>query len=1372
MRRLTSSPFSRNLILRALLLSLACLSPLASLVAAPSGKLKFKDGYFWDPAQNKYILPRGVAYQTWNPEVGANQTFEQIEYDLTEFKKLFANSVRCEFVWSQIEPGDDLYDFEKFDRLVALAERLDLKLFVLIGFQYPPKWFPKELYGTNDRGERSDVLNYEHPEARRLYQEHISRVVAHFKNSPAIGGWILGNEYAYFDLWEDPALYPIRRFLGYDPISIQSFKAFITQLYQNNISHLNANWETTYPNFDAIVMPASYPADRHAPAYHDLIQWRKKSIGDFVAAGAIAARQADPDRLVTYSMVGGIYSGTDANNTTEDAKAIVDRCALAGAPLDFWSINNYAWASFGSEMRSADYGVAKYQDVTALPVMISETGHSSTETFLGEGAAERQPKALPSQLWESVMSGAVGVHFFHWNDRNQFSGSFLREKGFGIVQENRRPKRPVFDHVAAFFRRMENIQIDRLIGGSRNPPADIQFFWSINSDMGWPRANQENAMIWGALKRLGYQPRLIDDHQFDQGQFTNAPVLLLSRAYQLSPDHLDALSQRVLAAGVHLHANADLPGQFNEYHKPNANWTAQMRRIFGLETASAFPARDDGSTNSPTQYHPLTLKALQPLALFPDNASISLVTWKIWHNLRASSGSTILTHTGLNGSQAPLPAVHLHSVGPAKSAINTFALGDTHGGNSRTQIWDTRYAILHAIYREHFGLIPSIDLTGPGAEYISSDYRLCSNGSILISLLNEHTNRASVTLRAPRLLDGMTIENLSSGGLSKRNPDGTLSLELLDDDFILLYAYPPAGEAHASLVNPSPQKLWFTKSPLTVWPAANPVPVEVAFDIPSSDYDLFVAFESARPPHTQFSRSPAIPVNAQGQRQLQIVIPDLDGFSQSSREGGQYQFRAVLQKNGVQISSASIPTRLTWLARHLNVPAQLLPGRSYSLPLKWEDLPSLHPDSDQTPLQRTLLWDSLAAEREQFEITLELLSDDLPVASDRHLTSRAHSQHPFQIQVPSAATGPFTWRAFVRSAPTAATIDFTDGFEGRERGAETQRPNLPPLISPWKSYVNSEIPNRALWQDEGVHLGGNGGGQAAFLVVTNLVDSGRFAIFGIEYFFPQPWSLPSDPALWKNYQFRCDFHDQNRLPAVVELQVKNKTDAQNGLHLLHFQRDYLPGKNGWFTLSATLDQFVKPSFSGPFDPAQIHSIVINVQMLKSGQYISSIDNIHFDGPDQATSVGPVLSYDSQSSQALPDSDRDGIPDAHESNTGIFTNPSNTGTHPQKPDSDSDGASDGSELVAGTNPNHPGDFLAFSSVHRNPLGQIVLSWLAQPGRSYSVSYSHSSSFSERLLLPLQPPTSPPSLTQPTPVEVIDLSNDGSSSRFYQLTVFAP
>lgn len=1228
--------------------------------AAP-GFLQIRNGYFSDSASGEYVVPRGLAYQIWNPPVGANQSFDQVDYDLLEFKKMYANSVRCEFVWSQIETREGQYDWSKPDHLVAQAEALGLKLFVIIGFQYPPPWFPKQWRGINDRylsskleaDYLSDVLNYEHPEARRVYANYLARVTERYQNSRAIGAWILGNEYAYFDLWEDPAKYPTRRFLGYDPISQASFRKHLATAYGGSIAALNANWGTSFPNFDAVLMLARYPSDHNSPGYHDLIQWRKKSIGDFIALGALAAQASDRNHLKTYSMVGGIFNGNDANNTAEDGKTIVERCAAAGVPLDFWSINNYAWASFGSELRSADFGIAKYQAQTGLPVMISETGHSSTEDSLGAGAAERQAKALPSTVWESLLSGAIGVHIFHWNDRSQFTqGYFLRERGFGIVNQNRTIKNPVYRNMLEMFRRFENLKIERLLGGSTNPPADVQFFWSTNADMVWPRANQENAMLWGALKRAGYQPGILDDLQFEGGAYTNAKALLLSRCTQMNPAHLDAILNDVLPRGIHVHANADLPGQYDAYYRRHPNWAARLSSLFGLNVANAVAGFETSPTNGLPEYRNVTLRGVGPLG--PINASYSdnLESWKIWHGVRAATGTaagtTVVTHTGLNNSQTPSPALQIKTIGAAKTAVNTFALGDTFGSRSDVHRWEIRYDWLRAIYRNHFGLTPALELSGADANYkfVIPDYRICRNGSVLISLLNEHTNTATVTLSAPGLLSGKTVENLTTGGILETNSDGSLQLTLKDDDYVLLYAYRRGAGQDESLINASPHKIWFESAPTAVWPKGSGYDLQIGYDTQGAALNLYASFERVRLPNQIYARSTnQVTVRGQGSGQVQVAIPDADPNDPdyiSSPDGGHYVFHAWLEQNGAPVSETFLPGRLLWGVHPVTPwPATVVAGRTYSVTLGWQELPS-YQTGDATPLDRAELWDSLRATAQLYNIVLELKSADQIVAQETFLTRRGTDRHAFSIAVPISAKGPFTWSAYAQTASNVQSHDVEENFEGRDRGAQYSavppvvKPEDPSFIRPWLSFTYA-FPNSnrlEIWQNQGVQLEGSAGSQSAFLVMTNPPNQ-LFSGFGLSYVFPNDWALPVNPRQWTNYAFSFDFKESHGYNCVLEMQVKNADPLATG-KWIQFAKPYSPGSNQWDTVKATLELFGPPTgLFGVFEPDKVHEIVVNILMISSNaQYVASIDNIKFDGPDTLLAAGEVFSIYSSANDSF------------------------------------------------------------------------------------------------------------------------------------------
>src|SRR5215472_6203812 len=54
-----------------ILLSLACLLGTTCPGQSAGNFLRITNGYFWDSAIGDYFIPRGVAYQIWNPPVGA-----------------------------------------------------------------------------------------------------------------------------------------------------------------------------------------------------------------------------------------------------------------------------------------------------------------------------------------------------------------------------------------------------------------------------------------------------------------------------------------------------------------------------------------------------------------------------------------------------------------------------------------------------------------------------------------------------------------------------------------------------------------------------------------------------------------------------------------------------------------------------------------------------------------------------------------------------------------------------------------------------------------------------------------------------------------------------------------------------------------------------------------------------------------------------------------------------------------------------------------------------------------------------------------------------------------------------------------------------
>ncbi|HPG00036.1 MAG TPA: beta-galactosidase [Kiritimatiellia bacterium] len=926
----------------ALFLFFLCVAGAAS--AAPF--IQMKDGYFFDPVTGKPWVPHGIAYQTWNRPLGVWQTKEQVDYDLDEMVKMGANSIRVDFVWQHIEEnGDNQWKWSNYDYLVEAAEARGIKIFALIGYQWPPNWFPDEWYTMHPpeidaegiphtNRWQSDIINYEHPQARAQYAEWISTVCARYKNAKSIVAWIVGNEYGYLGLWSG-------LLDGYDPQTEQAFRNWCSNKYatveavnqawglygqpgvadstgnvaataqiggrlmvlskqdnlpagdsldlsvnseldgsgtwtsrlvrfENNISAISlaeiagrpalaydndfgaggygelrygicsatngqgtwsyrivstqrmsyypglyatlsqlmgkpvivavdkyssgpittyrlctyfadatdglGGWTTNvidagssswicngnmvllnghpavaylngtnlylavndstngtgawvrssipaaapcgkpslsivngklsvaYPSGTAIdadlVVAANSAADgsgtwtsstvdtgrtygaslrdiggkpavlyqefdssqiryavqtasngwkKHALAtggtmetslqplseaaaaiyirsnavwsvslpaaakiinnfsdisfveqyraygpdgaeWADMTQFREDSIADFTALSAQAAKSADTNHLISYSTVGMQWGEEDWRYHAEDRGKITAFAAARGAPIDFFSVNNYPWSVLGHEAQNGQWGISYTKKVAGIPVLYSETGFTSSETMWPGMTEARQGPLVRNALWESLEAGAIGTHIFAWHDRPYITD---REKGFGILYANRAIK-PAFWVSRNTFLLMDQAKMQSLLAGSKDPKPDVAFLWTAAADSQYNRYECEMQQVAGALERLGYEPNFMNLQDLASGAYTNFRAIILPRNMRVDavvPGYtnsvLNFLLTRVLPAGVHVMATADLPGMQDFNGKPRADFEKEVAQLFGIDASDA-----------------------------------------------------------------------------------------------------------------------------------------------------------------------------------------------------------------------------------------------------------------------------------------------------------------------------------------------------------------------------------------------------------------------------------------------------------------------------------------------------------------------------------------------------------------------------------------------------------------------------------------------------------------------------------------------------------------------------------------------------------------------------------------------------------------
>jgi hypothetical protein len=327
------------------------------------GYIKMRNGYFYDSATGETFVPHGIAYQTWNRPLGVWQTKAQIDYDLDEMVKMGANSIRVDFVWQHIEEdGDNQWKWDNYDYLVQAAEARGIRIFALIGYQWPPNWFPDAWYTQHPPAKdsegiyhptrwQSDIINYEHPEARAQYAEWFKNVCGRYKHSKAIVCWIIGNESGYLGLWSG-------LLDGYDPESEAAFRTWCQAKY-TTIANLNDRWGTSYTDFSNIKFVEDYREyGTEGAEWADMVQWREDSIGTFTAIGAKAAKTADTNHMIAYSTVGMQWGEEDWRYHAEDRGKITSACAATNAPVDFFAVNNYPWSILGHESQNGHWGIS------------------------------------------------------------------------------------------------------------------------------------------------------------------------------------------------------------------------------------------------------------------------------------------------------------------------------------------------------------------------------------------------------------------------------------------------------------------------------------------------------------------------------------------------------------------------------------------------------------------------------------------------------------------------------------------------------------------------------------------------------------------------------------------------------------------------------------------------------------------------------------------------------------------------------------------------------------------------------------------------------------------------------------------------------
>lgn len=723
--------------------------------------IQIKDGYFFNPVMNTPWIPHGVAYYTWS--------LTELQDDLDMMAGAGVDAINVDFVWGDIETADDDFGFDNYDLLLEEAEGRGIKVFVVLDYIYPPGWAPSEWYSQHppDSSYSSEAISFENEDVREEISEFLQKVAERYSVggeredlSATVAGWILANGLSYIDKHS-------LEYEGYDDSSVTAFSEWFKERYSDDVD-----------------MPYSY--DRDSAGWYALVQWREDSIAGLVAFAAEAVRAVDTGHLISYAALGMQFGEADWQYQAEDPKKIVEACSNNGVPLDFWSIDNYPTGLENNELITGKWGIVRARHDTGLPVLVTETGFSTTETEYSIDE-ERQAVLLRNTLWEAIETGAIGVCVYHWDDRDS-PDLTEREKGFGIVNKK------AYSTIKEVFNKMDELSINELMPQFVDPTPSIAFLWDDAVDSIINRYQVEMGQLFGGLKRLGFNPGFINEDELLNGDYLDYKAIVLPRNQKMFKEVLDLLST-IAISGVKIHVNTDLPGIMDEYgdsRETDTEWLGMIGDLFGIDTVLSsygYYETDSYEINYSSK------QLYSPILSF--DASVGM--WKYWDRIAAGNGIVLGRFDSDNGNPSLITNDYTGDIA-YDTAISLFSLGDN---DTTTWTWNNRYEWLKLIYKDTeygFGLSPDIEISG--SSLILVDYRMDNNNSMMLLGLTNYSSETTETVSVTSsFIAGKAIVDLINTTVLEESSSGIVTQEIEPGGHELLLVYKSEDDGAAYSVS-------------------------------------------------------------------------------------------------------------------------------------------------------------------------------------------------------------------------------------------------------------------------------------------------------------------------------------------------------------------------------------------------------------------------------------------------------------------------------------------------------------------------------------------------------------------------------------------
>lgn len=363
------------------------------------------------------MLPFGV---TFYPDQWPVETWEE---NFQNIKKAGFNLVRFnEMAWDWVEPEPGKFNFAGLDRALALCAKNGLKVLLGIPTSQVPPWFyrlypasrPVAQDGTlyPEFGPRPNVCK-DNPHYRRLAEQLTKKLVARYKNHPALLYWQVDNEPVY-----PPLDHTTQNDFCHCEDSRRAFVAWAKQCY-GSLDKLNEVWGTIFwtnhlSNWEDIRTPKAGIWEAVSPhIFLDWFRFKTDSLKGWIDRLATIVRSADRQHLVGTNGFIGICTRVPDHS-------------LMSAGLDWYGLDIYPKGG-----RMDERGLAFMLDIWRSFTRVGQAEFHVTEMQGGQNvrwgcpdyvvgpeikgwtrqAYERGAKALLYHAWRPALFGAETAGF-------------------------------------------------------------------------------------------------------------------------------------------------------------------------------------------------------------------------------------------------------------------------------------------------------------------------------------------------------------------------------------------------------------------------------------------------------------------------------------------------------------------------------------------------------------------------------------------------------------------------------------------------------------------------------------------------------------------------------------------------------------------------------------------------------------------------------------------------------------------------------------------------------------------------------------------------------------------------------------------------